>query len=293
MSAPEFLDSRDEPHGQSMLAAETPLLLHSLKELEPLISSLLAEVAPERVVEIGGESGRASKMYLRAGVREVVCVDPSPGEELRELAAAERRLTLVLKRSPGCIPALPSAQFWILDGDHNYATVRAELEAILAREDGGRSSMILVHDVLWPCGRRDLYYDPEALGGTVAHPHCWSRGPTVGREELTEEGFVGAGRFAVARSAGGEGNGVRTALEDVLAARPGLGCALIPIIFGLAVVYPLDAPWAPAVASLLRPLDRSRFLTRLELNRIALYSRVLELQHQLARRDGSEHPPLE
>jgi hypothetical protein len=35
---------------------------------------------------------------------------------------------------------------------------------------------------------------------------------------------------------------------------------------------------------LLRPWDRSPLLTRLELNRIALYSKVLELQHELARR---------
>jgi len=282
--AESFLDSRGDPDGQARLAREMPPLLHSLSEFTPLIHDLLAAVAPERVIEIGGETGQSAAAYLAAGAQQVVCVDPVPGEELAALAAAEQRLTLITERSPGCIPSLPPSTFWAIDGDHNYATVREELETILAGADAGQPPLIMLHDVLWPWARRDLYYDPDALEEAAVHPHSWDAGPTVFSESLREDGFVGAGSFAAAIDAGGERNGVRTAIEDVLATRPQLRFAIVPVVFGLGVIFDSDAPWASRVSEALAPWDRSPLLTRLELNRIALYSRVLQLQHELQRR---------
>lgn len=284
-----FLDTRDDPHGQARLAREMPLLLHSLGEFEPLIEPLLAAVTPERVIEIGGETGQSAAAYLAAGAKEVVCVDPAPTDELSRLAEGQEGLTLVTERSPDCIPSLPRSSFWALDGDHNYATVGAELEAILARASAdGEPPLILLHDVLWPCARRDLYYDPAALDAATVHPHSWDAGPSVFSESLTPSGFVSVGAYAIAIDAGGEQNGVRTAVEDVLAERPQLAFAIVPAVFGLGVVYDSGAPWAGRVAELLRPWDRSPLLTRLELNRIALYSRVLELQYELNQRTQAD-----
>lgn len=278
-----FLDTRDQPDGQAKLAREIPLLLHSVQEFAQLVGPLIAAVEPRCVVEIGGETGDAALAYLEAGAPEVVCVDPAPTRELRDRAAAEQRLGLVEARSPECIPDLPPSAFWVIDGDHNYATVHAELEAILDRSDPAEPPLVLVHDVLWPCARRDFYYDPEALVGAGAHPHRWDLGPSIASQELRPDGLVGRGQYAVAKADGGEGNGVRTAVEDVLASRTGLRFAIVPAVYGLGVVYPAGAPWAGAVAELLAPWDRSPFLTRLELNRIALYCRVLELQEELAK----------
>jgi Methyltransferase domain len=285
-SAGRFLDSRDDPDGQARLAREAPILLHSLREFAPLIEPLLAAVGPERVIEIGGETGQASVAYLEAGAGEVVCVDPAPGDELLERARNEDRLKLVRERSPDCIPSLPRSNFWAIDGDHNYVTVRAELEAVLARAGSDGEQLILFHDVLWPLARRDMYYDPGALDPTSVHPHSWEAGPSVFSESLTPSGFVGAGQYAIAVESGGERNGVRTAIEDVLEGHPQLAFAVVPAVFGLGVVYDRGAPWAGQVAELLEPWDRSPLLTRLELNRIALYSRVLELQYELAQRAG-------
>ena len=282
----QYLDSRSDHDAQSRLAAEAPLLLHSLSEFDWLIGPLLAAVGPDCVVEIGGETGDSAASYLGAGAGRVVCVDPDPQPMLVEMAREEPRLRLVVDRSPGCIPTLPAATFWVLDGDHNYATVRAELEAILDRRAPGEGNLIMLHDVLWPWARRDLYYDPAALEDDEVHPHRWDAGPAVGHPGLREDGFVGAGRYAAAAAAGGERNGVRTALEDVLASRPQLECAIVPAVFGVAVVYDPAAAWAGEVAEILRPWDRSPFLARLESNRIALYSKVLELQHTLDQRSG-------
>jgi hypothetical protein len=279
-----FLDTRDDPDGQARLAREMPLLLHSLREFAPLIEPLLAAVKPERIIEIGGETGQSASAYLAAGAKEVVCVDPAPSAELSDWAAGQERVTLVVDRSPGCISSLPPSDFWAIDGDHNYATVRAELEAILARPGTDGEPLILLHDVLWPCARRDMYYEPSALDPAAVHPHRWDVGPSVHSESLIAGGFVGAGQFAIGTEAGGERNGVRTAVEDMLEKRPGLAFAIVPAVFGLGVVYDRGASWADEVAELLAPWDRSPLLTRLELNRVALYSRVLELQYELDQR---------
>ena len=126
--------------------------------------------------------------------------------------------------------------------------------------------------MLWPCGRRDLYYDPEALDAADVHAHRWDDGPSILSKGLRRDGFVGDGQFAVATEEGGEKNGVRTAIEDVLAEHPHHSFAIVPAIFGLGVVYDRRAAWADRVAELLRPWDRSPLLARLELNRLALYS---------------------
>lgn len=284
-----FLDSRDDPHGQPRLATEMPLLLHSLREFAPLIEPLLAAVEPQRVIEIGGEAGQSTAAYLAAGAKEVVCVDTQPSPELIALAEEDQRIDLVIDRSPDCLPSLPSSCFWVIDGDHNYATVRAELETILKRAaEAGEKPLILLHDVLWPWGRRDLYYDPGALDAGAVHPHSRDTGPSLSSEAMQADGFVCG--FPSAVDAGGERNGVRTAVEDVVATRPDLAFAIVPAVFGLGVVYDRAAPWARQVAELLQPWDRSPLLTRLELNRIALYSRVTELQQELDRREQEARP---
>src|SRR5919197_862306 len=50
-------------------------------------------------------------------------------------------------------------------------------------------------------------------------------------------------RYAAARE-GGPRNGVLTAVEDFVADREGLSLAVIPVFFGIGVVWSADAPWA-------------------------------------------------
>ena len=88
---------------------------------------------------------------------------------------------------------------------------------------------------------------------------------------------------------GGPGNGVLTAIEDFIAGREGMRLAVIPAFFGFGVVWEERAPWAPAVASVLGPLDRNPVLERTERNRVAhlvaSFSRAQELQ--AAREDAT------
>jgi hypothetical protein len=167
----------------------------------------------------------------------------------------------------------------VIDGDHNYWTVSRELEHIdgVARE-AGRPALLLLHDVSWPCARRDQYYAPDALPAGAVHPHSFHLGQVPDSEEAVDGGFRGRGAFAIALRAGGPKNGVLTAVEDFLEDRDELRFARIPAIFGVGVIFAREAPYAHDLEQVLAPYDGNPLLAKLERNRVDLYLKVLELQ---------------
>src|SRR4051794_21626518 len=267
------------------------VLIYSLSEHRDLIFALFSAAEPARVVEIGSEAGGMTREMCRwassGDGRSFTAVEPFPVAEVRSLAASVDGFTLVEGRSPEALSSVPAADAYLIDGDHNYWTVTRELEAVLGPD--GRAPLVVLHDVGWPCARRDQYYAVDALPSEAVHPHSYSRGRAPGASELVDRGFGGGGEFAVALEEGGPRNGVLTAVEDFLASRSGLEYAHVPAVFGLGVIWSSSAPYAGAVASLLAPWDRNPLLERLEENRLRLYMRVLELQDRLGRADPASN----
>jgi hypothetical protein len=261
------------------------VLIYSLREHRELIFECLAAVAPKRVVEIGSEAGGMTREMVAWAEREgarFVTVEPFPVEEIRELERSSDAFELVVGRSPEALEGLEPADAYLVDGDHNHWTVLRELRAIYA----GGEPLAILHDVGWPCARRDQYYAVDALPPEAVHPHSFTKGRVPGRAELADDGgFGGAGQFAVALEEGGPRNGVLTAIEDFLAERPGLRYAHVPAVFGLGILYPQRAPYARRLDDLLAPLHENPLLERIERNRVQLYTRVLELQDLAARAD--------
>jgi hypothetical protein len=263
-------------------------LLYSLSEHRELIFRCLDAVQPERVVEIGSEAGGMTREMVRwaeANGAQFLTVEPFPNDEIRELAARSESFELVEGRSPDALAATEPADVYLVDGDHNHWTVLHELRAIYERGE----PLAILHDVGWPCARRDQYYAPEGLPPDAVHPHSHLKGRLPGHAELVDGGFGGAGEFAVALDEGGPRNGVLTAVEDFLAEREGLVYAEVPAVFGLGLLYSQRAPYAERLAAVLEPWDRNALVARLEENRLALYALVLELQDSARMRDlGSD-----
>lgn len=258
------------------------LLLHSLAEFEPLIHSVLDAVAATTTVEIGVEYGPLSIALIRRARRvggRHVGIDPAPDAAARapfETAEAE----LLAVRSIDALETLPAMDAYFIDGDHNYATVAAEL-ALIARtsvRSGRPFPVVFAHDIGWPWGRRDLYYDPASLPAGAAHPHTFGRGVALDNPDTVAGGFRGEGRFACALREGGPRNGVRTAIDDFLAEHD-LGFSEIPSVFGLGILC--DRKIEACLRRLIAPFHRNPLLTRLERNRLELYLRVLSLQDEL------------
>lgn len=273
-----------------------PLLLHSLDELREVLLRAFDAAEARTFVEIGSETGTFTRDLLahahaRGGT--VTTVEPRPAAEIVELAEHDDALRLVRGLSPAALAEVGAADAWVIDGDHNHWTVTRELEAALDRADeAGRPALIVLHDAGWPCARRDFYYAPDALPPDSVHSYTWAQGVVPDDPGVVASGLRGEGDMALAMHEGGERNGVLTAIEDVMAARGGLELALVPAIYGVAVVFPADAPWAAAVRATLAPYDGLELLRRMEANRVALYLRVVSLQDRLSRLDAGRNRAL-
>lgn len=273
-----------------MNAYPTPLLLHSLSEFHELLDLLLVAHGGSAIAEVGAELGLLTRSLIQkledGKLSRLTVIDPKPSPDLSEYVASRgdlgNRLTLQRKPSLEAIPLAGLHDCFLLDGDHNYYTVFNELVAIARlTTPGDRYPMVLVHDVGWPCGRRDLYYAPGDIPPHARHCHEYSAGVHIDVPGVVSGGFRGEGAFAFAQTEGGGANGVLTAIEDFLATRPDLDQRILPAIFGLAIIAPKDdqalaAFDAAGASGPLRPL-----LERMEDNRLRLYLRVLELQDQL------------
>jgi len=237
------------------------------------------------VVEVGGEDGVFTKELVawaeKAGGK-VYCVDPQPSDKLLELCSRSEAAELAIGRSPQALEDLKQADVYFLDGDHNYHTVKNELETIERKSGDDAMPLVFVHDIGWPCGRRDQYYSPEGLPPGAVHAYTYAKGVTPGSSRAVEGGFRGAGEFAVAVEEGGERNGVLTAVEDFLRGRDDLAVVKVPCIFGLGVIHQASSPQGRLLSQFLEAYDDHALLERMEANRLALYLKVLDLQDVVA-----------
>jgi hypothetical protein len=251
-----------------------------------LINACMDLVEPRDIVEVGSESG-ANTQALLAWADEhgaaLHCVDPAPDPSVVALASAHPALRLIRGASPAALPQLDSGGVWLLDGDHNYHTVSAELAFISERAShAGEPFVTILHDTRWPYGRRDLYYAPDRLPPNAVRPHSFGLGVVLDEQHAVPGGFRGEGMYAIALEEGGPGNGVMTAVEDLLESEQELVSFTVPCVFGLTFVYPESAAWASALGELLVPLDGNPLLEAMERNRIELYLAVLRLQDELS-----------
>jgi hypothetical protein len=179
------------------------------------------------------------------------------------------------------LPRLEACDAYFLDGDHNYYTVRGELDAIArgAERFGSQGPLICVHDVGWPWARRDMYYAPENIPPEHRHPFSAELGVALHTDDLVDGGLRDPGRYAIACRPGGPRNGVLTAVEDFLASSREAGVTwrmvLVPAAFGLAVLYRPDV-LSEACAQQVRRLEAGAvalgdFLRLIELNYMSLY----------------------
>ena len=240
----------------------------SLVNNAELLISCLEAAAPRSVVEVGAFAGDVTRLLLDwaacSGAR-VTAIDPHPRTSLELLEQERPELELIRAPSLDALRKVSAPEAVIVDGDHNYYTVREELRLIDARAAGAVPPLVLLHDVCWPHARRDSYYAPELIPEEHRQPMVKDAGLFPGEPGVRH----GALPFPwAAQREGGARNGVLTAVEDHVAEREGLRSAVVPAFFGFGVVWHRDAPWASAVAELVEAWDRNPLLDRLEANRI-------------------------
>jgi O-antigen biosynthesis protein len=252
--------------------------------LQPVLDAVEAKV----VLEIGAAQGRGTEQLARWAAEHaavVHSVDPRfdfPEDEWRERHAPHLELHRDL--SVDVVGEIAGVDVALIDGDHNWYTVRSELRLLAAAADreGADGPVCLLHDVGWPYGRRDLYYDPDTVPSEHRQPYA-RRGLVPKTAELVDDGFNEHLNNALVE--GGNANGVLTAVEDFVGERKGWSHLALPGLHGVGLVWPDAVPERkPALAELLEHLNSPAFLSawaaEIELHRLHA---IVELTRQRRR----------
>jgi hypothetical protein len=173
----------------------------------------------KRFCEIGASEGKSTDQLLKLPGISHTIVDPGLDADLVAKYAADKRVRVLRDLSLEALPKIKGPyDCFLIDGDHNWFTVFNELNLIRQRGLLRPGGMIFFHDVDWPYGRRDMYYQPE----TVPAQHRLEfqrKGIHRGQSALADSGGRNAHLSNAVRE-GGPRNGVLTAIEDFLAEHP-------------------------------------------------------------------------
>ena len=273
----------------TLVSYETGPLLHSMSNFWGLIEPLLEAWEPESLCELGVEGGAASTALLRF-CRDRNCryigVDPACSADVASWIGQHDGIL----HETTSLEYLQSAQahdVYLIDGDHNYYTLKQELDLTL-RQSAGRqvAPLWLLHDVCWPCDRRDMYYNPKAIPEEFLHPHSWEMGVVPDQDTLVPGGFRSMGRYAIAKKRGGLQNGTMSAIDELLAANGSMSFLVVPAVFGLGVLYDanrLGLRQRTVIDRFRESLKMSAdILHRMETNRTELYVGLIEAQEGAA-----------
>jgi hypothetical protein len=252
-------------------------------------------VRPRCLVEIGVAAGLLTEKLLEYGVKSgtvVHAIDPRPQIDIpswRERYGPS--LVFHQELSLRVLGDIHHADVVFIDGDHNWHTVYHELKLLeeTSRKDGSVPPILAMHDVDWPYGRRDMYYDPDAIPERDRHPYR-QVGISPSGSEPAEAGINSDVNNATIE--GSPRNGVRTALEDFIGeSESEWSQTFISGFHGLAVIVPIERLQASeALQAVVGRLNSPEFLdgwTR-ELERarirceIAAESRVSFERHRCA-----------
>jgi hypothetical protein len=207
---------------------------------DDVVAPLIRAASPRAVVEIGALRGDSTTRLLATLPRDCVLhvIDPVPQfdpEAHRARFGDRYRFHQAL--SLRVLPTLDAVDVALIDGDHNWYTVFHELRELHEAADraGRAGPLCLLHDVAWPYGRRDGYYDRTNVPTDQQQPSA-RLGMARGRSALLDSGGTNPHIWNACHE-GGPRNGVRTALEDFVALDPErFRCTVLDDFVGLGIV---------------------------------------------------------
>lgn len=196
----------------------------------------------DAIVEIGSENGDGTEKVARyAAERNAVfhTIDPAPLYDVEDVKARFGETIQIHKSlSLEALPNIGHFNLALIDGDHNWYTVYNELKCIADQHADLKEKdfpLLFFHDISWPYGRRDLYYDVSTIPEEYRHP-ARRAGITPGRNELVDGRGLNP-ELLNAEHEGGEKNGVLTAIDDFMEENKGVFDLLsIPISYGFGVM---------------------------------------------------------
>lgn len=167
----------------------------------------------KRCCEIGASTGMTTDELLALPITSYTIIDPCFDADLAVKYSGDARVTVKKCNSLDALPTLAGTYDCILiDGDHNWFTVFNELRLIQERGLLRPGGMIFFHDVEWPYGRRDMYYQPDTIPPEFRQVYE-RKGIVRGKSELADRGGANADNCNAIHEYGPK-NGVLTAIKD-------------------------------------------------------------------------------
>lgn len=208
-----------------------------------IIEPILELIQPASIVEIGCDQGKNTLNLLEFGKQRdttLYAIDPMPKFDVTAWREQYGDQFIFFKSlSLNAIPKINRIDVMLIDGDHNWYTVFNELILIDKRckELKQPFPLIMFHDIGWPYGRRDLYYNPENIPDIYRKPYK-KDGIEPGKPELVKDsGFNNGMKHSIYE--GGLNNGVLTAIEDFIKQTDNkFEFIKIPGMHGLGILYP-------------------------------------------------------
>jgi len=253
---------------------------------DSIIEPIITMIHPKAIVEIGSEYGKSTARlleYCSKHQSKLYSIDPFPNFDV-DAWVMKHHDYFIFHRSLSidALPLIDNFDLIFIDGDHNWYTVFNELKLIEDKCRAGKKDfpLILFHDIGWPYGRRDLYYNPENIPDIYRKPYE-QKGMVPGKSELLERGGLNSDMYNAVNE-NDQQNGVLTAIEDFIAqAYFNLELITIPGLYGLGVLIPLNLrrhnpeldtfvnkiKIDPAVKVLIEKIETDRILKQLAVNR--------------------------
>lgn len=260
--------------------------ISSMAEFASIITPVLEMVHARRICEIGASAGANSKVlgqFLRLHQGKLIAIDPRPQHSFLEWAQSSGDLVTHIKEySLNAIPQVGKVDAWFLDGDHNWYTVYHELLSVEAASQQHQYPLLaFLHDMNWPCARRDMYYDPSRIPAEFLQKHSADISITVGNSGTIDGGFKG-GIWALHE--GGPRNGILTAVEDFIKqSKRQYHWIHVPAVLGLGVLVDVNHPCAQQIVNFYAPYHQNPLIETLEKNRITNYLAVCALNDKIAK----------
>jgi len=206
-----------------------------------IIKPIITAAESRTILEIGAEYGTSTKVLLNYAKQvngHLHCIDPVPGFDARQFQEENKEfLSFYEDLSLNVLSDIRDIDLAMVDGDHNWYTVYNELKLIEQAHghDPVRQPLVFVHDIGFPYGRRDLYYDPSTIPEEFRNEYE-RKGILPNKKELIADGGMNV-ELCNAVSVGGERNGVLTGVEDYIK-ESGLQFQFIqlPLYYGLGIL---------------------------------------------------------
>ena len=231
-----------------------------------VVGPILDVLQPRVIVEIGSAEGVNTQnllQYCRHHGALLHVIDPAPqydAEEWRE----ENSEHLVFHKglSLDVLPEIEEFDAVLIDGDHNWYTVFNELKQIEQKslQNSRDFPLVLLHDIGWPYGRRDLYYDPDTIPEEHRKPYE-KKGIIRGVSGLVDEGGMNQHLDNAVEENEPE-EGVLTAIEDFMGETSyEVELLKLPGVHGLGILTTKSLKEeTPRLAELLEDLDFPPFV---------------------------------